>query len=97
MCEGAASRWKNGDTCDHYMHKTAQIKSFTGTAVDQSLGLSLEVGAALESGSFDCYFILLGWVFMIPLDKKILDFLDSGFWTLDFLPDEGDGELPMIA
>ena len=54
--------------------------------MDQSLGLSLEVGAALESGSFDSYFIFLGWVF-IPLDKKILD----------FLPDEGDGELPMIA
>ncbi|KAF3841347.1 hypothetical protein F7725_007209 [Dissostichus mawsoni] len=50
-----SSRWKNGDTCDHYMHKTAQIKSFTGTAVDQSLGLSLEVGAALESGSFDLF------------------------------------------
>ena len=28
---------------------------------------------------------------------KIPDFLDSGLWTLDFLPDEGDGELPMIT
>ncbi|KAF3844166.1 hypothetical protein F7725_013507, partial [Dissostichus mawsoni] len=43
VCEGAASCWKNGDTCcDHYIHKTAHIKSLTRTAVDQSLGLSLE-------------------------------------------------------
>ncbi|KAF3854340.1 hypothetical protein F7725_022395 [Dissostichus mawsoni] len=52
VCEGAASRWKNGDTCCDYMHKTAQIKSFIGTAVDQSLGLSLEVGGCLGKREF---------------------------------------------
>ncbi|KAK5915659.1 hypothetical protein CesoFtcFv8_001229 [Champsocephalus esox] len=52
------------------MHKTAQINSFTGTAVDQSLGLSLEVGAALESRSFDCYFVFLGIHDCFNIDTK---------------------------
>ncbi|KAF3836471.1 hypothetical protein F7725_029029 [Dissostichus mawsoni] len=53
LVKGAASRWKNGDTCDHYMHKTAQIKSFTGTAVDQSLGLSLEIKQQMKIQGLD--------------------------------------------